>query len=389
MKVWLQQFVFVHYRRRIFGRLADLVGSESITFLGGIEARESGLVIVDSIPLRNGVSHPVVPLKNHFCKSGWSWQSSFLHRTVFGDYDVLILQGDAYLLSNWIAQIIALLRRKRVLLWTHGIYGSESRLKRWVRLVYLRLSSGLLLYGNHARLLLEGHWFRSDQLYVVYNSADSVGGQDLSIVERERLGREIFPQKPDKVVVFIGRLTVVKQLTLLLEATAQLISYGESINVLLVGDGPEKERLENDVRKLGLESNIIFYGACYDAMRVSALMGLADVCVSPGNVGLTAISALEAGTPVITHGNACKQMPEYEAIIPGETGIFFNEGDAVDLARVMSQWFTHKTDRQAVAQRCKEVVAHYFHEDVQIKVIAGAIEGKPASQYPRRNPVTA
>ena len=38
------------------------------------------------------------------------------------------------------------------------------------------------------------------------------------------------------------------------------------------------------------------------------------MCVSPGNVGLTAIHSLTYGTPVLTHDNFNFQMPEAEAI---------------------------------------------------------------------------
>lgn len=48
----------------------------------------------------------------------------------------------------------------------------------------------------------------------------------------------------------------------------------------------------------------------------------ADLCVSPGNVGLTAMHSLVFGCPVITHNCFEWQMPEFEAIQPGITGDF-------------------------------------------------------------------
>ncbi len=57
----------------------------------------------------------------------------------------------------------------------------------------------------------------------------------------------------------------------------------------------------------------------------------ASVCVSPGNIGLTAIHALSFGCPIITHNNFAEQMPEFESIKPSKTGYFYQQGDIADL----------------------------------------------------------
>jgi glycosyltransferase involved in cell wall biosynthesis len=73
---------------------------------------------------------------------------------------------------------------------------------------------------------------------------------------------------------------------------------------------------------------------------IAELFYNANVCVSPGNVGLTAIHSLTFGCPVITHGNLPDQMPEFEAIRPGITGDFFKENDAYDLSEKIKKWIS-------------------------------------------------
>jgi len=387
MKVWLQQVAFVDYRERIFGLIADSLGGSRVTFLGGQQAREKGLNVIETIHSR-GVALKVSLLKNRFLPAGLCWQSGILLPSCRSDYDAIILQGDLKILSNWIVQLVALIRGKRVLLWTHGLYGDEGKLKSFFRHLNLRMSSGILLYGNYARKLLEARGFDSERLYVVYNSSGSSVPDvrfALDKVKRKQLRDTLFPQAPESVLSFIGRLTSVKRLDILIEALAKLHRESYSVGLLIIGDGPLRPEMERSIAELGLSNYVHFYGTCYDKMRTSELMSLTDVCVSPGNVGLTAMSAMEVGVPVITHGNASNQMPEYEAIEPGETGDFFEEGDVNDLASVLADWLDGNKSNEANRDKCFSMIKSFYNPAVQIEVVKGAICGAPASRFPRRN----
>ena len=62
------------------------------------------------------------------------------------------------ILSSWISIFIAKLRGKKILLWTHGIYGNESSLKKYFRLLFLKQSDVIFLYENRAKSLLHAKW---------------------------------------------------------------------------------------------------------------------------------------------------------------------------------------------------------------------------------------
>lgn len=46
----------------------------------------------------------------------------------------------------------------------------------------------------------------------------------------------------------------------------------------------------------------------------------------------------------ITHGHLDEQMPEVETILPGETGAFFERGNADDLASTIKAWLRSGKD---------------------------------------------
>lgn len=95
----------------------------------------------------------------------------------------------------------------------------------------------------------------------------------------------------------------------------------------------------------------------------------ADLCVAPGNVGLTAMHTMVFGTPVISHNNFPWQMPEFEAIHPGETGDFFEMDNVDSLARTINQWFDSGKSREEVRHACYHEIDTQWNPKFQIEVI--------------------
>ena len=128
--------------------------------------------------------------------------------------------------------------------------------------------------------------------------------------------------------------------------------------------------LEEMVELNGLKDAVWFYGACYDEKTNAELIYNADVCVSPGNVGLTAMHCLMFGCPVITHNNFAMQMPEFESINNGVTGSFFNENDIDSLAGAIRNWFVAKgNQRGEVRIACYKEIDDNWTPDFEMNVL--------------------
>jgi len=123
-----------------------------------------------------------------------------------------------------------------------------------------------------------------------------------------------------------------KKIDLLIDALDLLNVNGIKCNLVIIGKDEEDTKIEKHIDKNQYKGRIWLYGACYDEEIIGELIFNAQLCVSPGNVGLTAMHSLVYGTPVITHNNFSNQGPEFEAIIDGKTGSFFKEDSAEDLA---------------------------------------------------------
>lgn len=289
------------------------------------------------------------------------------------NYDVYILLGETKSLSTWLFCIKARLfhPKKRVFFWSHGWYGKESRLEKAIKKVLFRLpNGGVFLYGNYARNLMIKEGFDPDKLYVIHNSLAYT--EQLSIRETLK-AKPIYRNHFNNTypnLLFIGRLTKVKKLDMILKAMAKLKGEGKSYNVTYIGGGETEEDLKRLANHLGLGDNVWLFGPCYNEEELGEMIFNADLCVSPGNVGLTAIHTMMFGTPVLTHNDFPYQMPEFEAIKEGITGMFFKSDDIDSLSKTIQRWFDDKTCLRDVVRRdCMREIDTNWTPQFQIKVL--------------------
>ncbi|MBN1127105.1 MAG: glycosyltransferase family 4 protein [Sedimentisphaerales bacterium] len=319
--------------------------------------------------------------KSRFFFGRYLVQSGLVCLALRQDIDTIIYLGDVQGLTTWLSASIARLNGKRVLFWSHGWTRRESGLKGWIRTRFYKLAHGLLLYGNRAKAIGVEKGFKPESLYVIYNSLNYELQKDLrdqnTKENTERIRHELFEDADLPMIICTTRLIPTTRLDLLLDALYSLKSQDYRVNLLLVGDGPERSRLQQLSEKHGLA--VKFYGECYDEQILANLLMAADVTVAPGKVGLTAIHSLVYGVPVITHDNPDNQMPESEAITEGITGDLFKWSDSKDLARLIRKW-TSDERRSSVQVRnsCYEVIDRYYNPEYQRIIIEQAIDGVPA-----------
>ena len=301
----------------------------------------------------------------------WYYQRGVTKLTKRKDISTFFILGDPYCISNWyIALKLKLFgNKKRLYFWTHGWYGKENRLTALIKKRFFKMADGIFLYGNYARNLMIEEGFDPDKLFVIHNSLDH---QKQIEIRKTMVPNDIFTRhfgNENKTIIFIGRLTAVKQLDLLIEAIKILKIKGYNYNLVLVGDGNQRSNLERLVKDSNIEKNVWFYGACYDELENANLIYNADLCVAPGNVGLTAMHTMVFGTPVISHNDFKWQMPEFEAIRPGKTGDFFEKNNVDSLTQAIYNWFVKNTDREAVRKDCYDEIDNYWTPDFQMSVL--------------------
>ena len=361
MKLCLITNLAPHYREELF-RLID--SRLECDFVFG-DTLNNGIRTFPFVGFRNSVKI----VKNVQRGQVTLWQKGVLKK-LSEQYDLYILSGDIRCLSTWLFMVIARLRHKRMWLWTHGWSGRENVLQKLLKKVFYRMSEGVLLYGEYARNLMIKNGFEADRLWVIHNSLAYT--KQCEIRESLKL-TDIYKSKfknNDPTLIFIGRLTASKRLDMILDAMEILRNRKFFCNLVLVGDGPDEELLKFLTVCNGLDGRVWFYGPCYDEAVNAELISNADLCVSPGNIGLTAIHVLTYGTPAITHGCFKCQGPEFEAIQPQVTGDFYKYRSVGSLADRIQSWLVGKaSERQKVRQACYDEIDRSWNPEYQFKII--------------------
>lgn len=314
---------------------------------------------------------------NYIFRNKIIWQAKTIRLVFRKKYKYFIMSVDTACLSEWIFIYIANLLGKKVFLWTHGWYGNENKFAQIRKKAFYYPCKGLLLYSNYAKQLLIKQGLKPQKLHVIANSLDyDVQKRIRETLKKEKLYEKHFNNN-HPVIIFIGRLEPKKKLTDILQIISLFKAENKIVNCTFIGDGNDKENLIRITEELGISKQVWFYGACYDESTIASLIYNADICLSPGNVGLTSIHALSYGTPVITHNNFCNQMPEFEAITEGENGAFFKESDILDMKRVVKDWLEKYPQKsQNLINKCFEVIDKKYNPYYQLNVIKKALKIK-------------
>ena len=307
------------------------------------------------------------------------WQRGVVWSCFTKDIKTAIFLGDLYCLSTWFASIICRLRGIDVAFWGHGLYGREGRVRLMIKKMFFRLAHKHLLYERRAKRLMQSLGFQQDRLYVVFNSLNyekQLQYRDDDAVPSKKDVFGFFRSAELPTIVFIGRLTVQKKLYLLLQAVLEINITNVAINLLIIGSGGEEEELKRFGQNGVDRGWLHFAGALYDEQEIAKYLCASDLCVSPGNVGLTCIHSMGYGTPVCTHGDLRYQMPEAEAIVDGYNGFYFERDNVDDLKEKIKWWFAQDTDRKVLRGRCYEVIDKYYNPHYQLQVFTRLVDGK-------------
>lgn len=350
-----------HYRLAIYSKMADELGVDF--FLGD-------KLLTQILPLdATRISRFRGWLKNRWFK-GFYWQSGFLRH--FFQYQTFILTGEIKNTTSWTILLLSTIFRKRVILWTHGWYAQGGVFNRVIQRLYFRWADALLVYSNRGKQVLQSQGVDAKRIYCISNSLD----YDNQLKIRHKLHQtNLFLNHFGNdlpVLSFVGRLQKVKKIELLLKAVQTLKKQNKPVNLVLIGQGDDSDSLKKQTKELGINEHVWFYGPCYKEEEIGELLYQSLLCVSPGNVGLTAIHAMMYGTPVASHNDFDTQMPEVEAIIPQETGFLFQPSDVDSLVQGIGEWLSMHNDpecRNRIRQNCFRRIDRYFNPNYQIAVL--------------------
>jgi glycosyltransferase involved in cell wall biosynthesis len=172
-------------------------------------------------------------------------------------------------------------------------------------------------------------------------------------------------------LVYVGRLTAIKGLRVLIEAFLEARKVNPHIKLTLVGDGPDRELLER--LSAPADDRISFRGALSQA-EVAEELRNADIFVLPSfaeGVPVVLMEAMASGLPVIC--TSVGGVPELVA--QGESGLLVPPGDVHSLVDAIVELSTDASARQRMGMAGRNTVLADFDADVEAARIGALFRG--------------
>lgn len=210
------------------------------------------------------------------------------------------------------------------------------------------------LFDARAQILGLGHFtiFNAVDLKAIGAALDASAKHETQ--KKYRIGHGV-------VIGCVARLRVEKGQKTLVKALVEVVKAIPAVQLLMIGDGPDKLELMRLSEDLGVSGNIVWLGQ-QDQAEVYKLYVVMDVVVVPSlfeGFGLTAAEAMAAGIPVI----ASNVDGVAEVVKDGVTGALFPVGNWQALAESLIHLLNNPQLAKKFGQNGRDRVQEYFSLD--------------------------
>jgi len=301
-------------------------------------------------------------------------------KRTMGNYDVFV--GGSWdtptdLIETLFYFVIVKLRRKPFILWREDWDWNVKSLKRsFVKTIagfIGRNVDAVLVPGSKHMEFFTGLGVNKDNIFIMPN-VSNIELDDDDFYNKDKIIKEL-DLEGKKVILFVGRLIDLKGVDYLIEAFAKLSKKIENVVLLIVGDGPEKRKLESLTEELKL-NNVIFTGNIDNKLLGSYYL-LSNVFVLPSITTyfadacpLVVNEAMYFGKPVITSDSVGTTF----MIKNGENGYVVPERNSEALYEAIVNVISNPELEKKMGKESKKLIDREFRYENMIEGFNAAID---------------
>ncbi len=225
--------------------------------------------------------------------------------------------------------------------------------------------------SNYLKQKLINRGCPEDKIYVHHMGID---------IETFSFNSEVQNKNDSLTFLTVGRLVEKKGHIYALKALAKIKDKLPDFNYLIAGDGPLKNQLQLDAKKLDLSDNVNFLGIVnrkevIELLKTSTIFLLPSVTAQNGDkegLPVVLMEALASGIPVI----ASKHSGIPEIINDGNTGLLFQEKDVTKLAEKVLFMINNTEVTKQLIRNGSQLVKKEFHEKKLVALLIDIYQSK-------------
>lgn len=251
----------------------------------------------------------------------------------------------------------------------HIFYGYFSKLLTsifiWIERLTARITDKIITLTDRGK---EEHLVfkigRDDQYVTIYSGIDispKVSHQEL----KAHLKKQWVLNNRDFIFGSVGRLDPIKGTSFLIDAMALVVKENPRAQLLLVGDGSQREKLQKQCAALGLQGHVKFTGFQKDPAPFIEIMDVFVLASLNEGMGRVILEAMVYAKPVI----ATRVGGIPELIEDGKSGLLVDPQDDAALGAAMIRLAKDRPLRERMAREAKVKAGDKFDIERMVKDI--------------------
>jgi len=262
------------------------------------------------------------------------------------------------------ARVISMLNTNKPLIYTlhdqSPFSGAFKGLQRFIRVIaYLTMEYKIIYNVDHIIAV-------SRQIYNELVDWARIPNEKVSYVPNGVDTNYFKPSKDKKpFILFVGRLTKRKGADILIKAFARVSNKLTEYKLIIVGDGEEKTKLKNLVKKLNIENYVSFMSNIPMSL-LREIYAKASIFVLPSRgegFPLSLLEAMSSGCAVI----ATKISGVVDVIDNGKNGLLVKPGDERDLSQTLEFLLSDGSLIKKLANNARKLVERKYNWDIIAK----------------------